>query len=613
MDIFVGSMDSIRLLWGLVRKYLSLVGLNVFFNILSAGLSVFSLLMLIPFLQVLFYQESQLLSNTQLPKIPFIDILYEKWIFLMEDKGQQTALVALCICLILIFILKNGTRYLAAYFLVPVRTGVMRDLRADIYKKLLSLDFNFFQKKRRGEILTKFGSDVQEVEYGIINFIETGIKEPVTIIITLTSLIIMSPYLTMWVIILLPISALVIGKIGKRLKKDSFKAQYQLSLLQMMVDEVMHGIRIIQSFNNVEVLFRKFQSVNQEYRHLHSEMLKRKELASPLSEMLGIIVVAALLLIGGNAILKGDSTLSPEVFITYIVVFSQIISPAKAFSNAWYFIQKGVASLHRIQELLEEKPFYEVRPGTVAKSSFDQQIDIRNLNYAFGERVVLKDINLSISKGQKVAFVGPSGSGKTTLINLISRIYDVPEQTILMDGKDINQIILNDYRNLYAIVTQDPILFFGSIEENLSMAISQQNFEAMIEALGHADALNFVLELPQTMMTQIGERGTALSVGQQQRLTLARAYMKNAPILILDEVTAALDGVSDQSVRNSIQHISQGKTVITIAHRLSSIRDYDQIIFLEGGVITGKGTHEELLNAHPLYRRMVAAQQFEGN
>ncbi len=602
-------MDSIRVLWGLIRKYLTLVGLNMLFNILSAGLSVFSLLMLIPFLQVLFYQEEQLLSNSGLPKIPFIDVLYHQWIDLLESQGQQTALFALCICLMLVFILKNGTRYLAAYFLVPVRTGVMRDLRADIYKKLLSLDFSFFKKKRRGEILTKFGNDVQEVEYGIINFIETGIKEPVTIVVTLTSLVIMSPYLTMWVLILLPVSALVIGRIGKKLKKDSFKAQYQLSLLQMMVDEVMHGIRIIQSYNNTGVLFRRFQDVNQEYRTLHSDMLKRKELASPLSEMLGVIVVAALLLIGGNAILNGNSSLSPEVFITYIVVFSQIISPAKAFSNAWYFIQKGVASLHRIQDLLEERPFYEVNPGTISKHSFDSSIEINNLSYAFEDRRVLKDIKLSIKKGQKTAFVGPSGSGKTTLINLISRIYDVPQGKILVDNLDVNDIQLHDFRNLYAIVTQDPILFFGSIQENLLMADSNASFEEMIESLGHADALNFVLDLPQTMMTDIGERGLMLSVGQQQRLTLARAYLKNAPILILDEVTASLDGVSDQSIRESIGKISKGKTVITVAHRLASIADYDQIVFLESGEITGIGTHQELIQSHALYRQMVASQQ----
>jgi subfamily B ATP-binding cassette protein MsbA len=602
-------MDNIRILWILLKKYLPQVGLNIVFNIISAALSVFSLLMLIPFLQVLFYHEDAVKTSENLPKIPFLDILYRQWLQLMEVYGQQTALIVLCISLVVVFILKNGTKYLAAFFLVPVRTGVMKDLRAGIYDKLLSLDYSFFQRKRRGEILTNFGSDVQEVEYGIINFIETGIKEPVTIIVTLISLIIMSPYLTIWVILLLPISALIIGGIGKKLKRDSFKAQYQLSLLQMMVDELMHGIRIIQSFNNKDVLKDKFQQVNHRYRELHSELLFRKELASPLSEVLGIIVVSAILLIGGKSILSGESTLSPEVFITYIVVFSQILSPAKAFSNAWYFIQKGVVSLQRIQNLLEEKAFYDVQKGSIPVSSFKNTIEIKNLNFSFEDSSILKNLSLEIKKGQKIAFVGPSGSGKTTLLQLIARIYDVDKEAIYVDGICINDIFIQDYKDLIAIVTQEPILFFGTIEENLLVAQSNATQEEMIEALILSDSLDFVRSLPQFLQTPIGERGVLLSGGQQQRIALARAYLKNTPILILDEVTAALDGVSDQAVRKALHQISKGKTVISVAHRISSIIDYDQIYFLENGEITGKGTHEELMKTHLLYQQMVFSQQ----
>jgi subfamily B ATP-binding cassette protein MsbA len=602
-------MDNIRILWILLKKYLPQVGLNIVFNIISAALSVFSLLMLIPFLQVLFYHEDAVKTSENLPKIPFLDILYRQWLQLMEVYGQQTALIVLCISLVVVFILKNGTKYLAAFFLVPVRTGVMKDLRAGIYDKLLSLDYSFFQRKRRGEILTNFGSDVQEVEYGIINFIETGIKEPVTIIVTLISLIIMSPYLTIWVVLLLPISALIIGGIGKKLKRDSFKAQYQLSLLQMMVDELMHGIRIIQSFNNKDVLKDKFQQVNHRYRELHSELLFRKELASPLSEVLGIIVVSAILLIGGKSILSGESTLSPEVFITYIVVFSQILSPAKAFSNAWYFIQKGVVSLQRIQNLLKEKAFYDVQKGSIPVSSFKNSIEINNLNFSFGDSSILKNLSLEIKKGQKIAFVGPSGSGKTTLLQLIARIYDVDKEAIYVDGICINDIFIQDYKDLIAIVTQEPILFFGTIEENLLVAQSNATQEEMIEALILSDSLDFVRSLPQFLQTPIGERGVLLSGGQQQRIALARAYLKNTPILILDEVTAALDGVSDQAVRKALHQISEGKTVISVAHRISSIIDYDQIYFLENGFITGKGTHEELMKTHLLYQQMVLSQQ----
>lgn len=604
-------MNSIRLLWGLTRKYIHYAGWNILFNTLSAALSVFSLLMMIPFLQVLFYPEEKLLSHSSMPEIPLADFFYTQWIAVLSVYGQQRALIVLCVSLILVFVLKNGSRYLAAYFLVPVRTGIMRDMRANIYSKLLSLDYDFFKRKRRGEVFTNFGNDVQEIEYGIISFIETGIKEPVTILVTLISLVIMSPYLSLWVIILLPISAVIIGGIGKKLKEDSLSAQNQLSLLQMMVDEVIHGIRIIQSFSKVDVLFKRFQVVNQEYRRLHANMLKRKELASPLSEMMGIIVVAALLLIGGNTILNGNSSLSPEVFITYIVVFSQIISPAKAFSNAWYFIQKGVASLDRVNSLLKEQAFYDIQPGTEEKKVFTSQIEIKNLNFYFGEKEILKDINLIIEKGKKVAFVGPSGSGKTTLLNILARIYNVAEGQVFIDGVDINDIYLNDYRSLTAIVTQDPILFYGTVEENLQMAAPHASVKEMEDALKASDALEFVSRLPNSIYTEIGERGQSLSIGQQQRLTLARAYLKNAPILFLDEATSSLDGMSDKQVQDAIKNLSAEKTVISIAHKLSSISDYDQIVFLERGEITGIGTHDTLMKSHNQYQKMVSAQAFE--
>jgi len=326
---------------------------------------------------------------------------------------------------------------------------------------------------------------------------------------------------------------------------------------------------------------------------------------------MGIIVVAALLLIGGNTILNGNSSLSPEVFITYIVVFSQIISPAKAFSNAWYFIQKGVASLDRVNSLLKEQAFYDIQPGTEEKKVFTSQIEIKNLNFYFGEKEILKDINLIIEKGKKVAFVGPSGSGKTTLLNILARIYNVAEGQVFIDGVDINDIYLNDYRSLTAIVTQDPILFYGTVEENLQMAAPHASVKEMEDALKASDALEFVSRLPNSIYTEIGERGQSLSIGQQQRLTLARAYLKNAPILFLDEATSSLDGMSDKQVQDAIKNLSAEKTVISIAHKLSSISDYDQIVFLERGEITGIGTHDTLMKSHNQYQKMVSAQAFE--
>lgn len=601
-------MDSIQLLWKHARQYLSHIGGSIIFNVLSAMLSVFSLLMMIPFLQVLFYPEEQLISNNQIPNIPWVDQLHEKWIQVLMIHGQQKALVVLCLSLVLVFVLKNLTRYLAAYFLIPVRTGIMRDLRASIYEKLLSLDYIFLKKKRRGEIFTNFGNDVQEVEYGIINFIETGIKEPVTILITLASLIIMSPYLTLWVIFLLPISAWVIGKIGKQLKKDSAEAQHQLSILQIMVDEVLHGIRIIQSFDLSSSILKNFDHTNNTYRTLHTDMLKRKELASPLSEMLAILVVAVLLLIGGQAILTGKSSLSPEVFITYIVVFSQIISPAKAFSNAWYFIQKGSASLERIQALTTLENATNKHAGNAKLETFKQSIELKNVNFSFGSKQVLHDISFHISKGEKVAIIGPSGSGKTTLLNILASLYPIPVGNILVDGIDSKQLHLQSYRKLFALVTQDPILFHGSIYDNLKMAQPHAQERDIVKALKMAGAWDFAKQLPQGIYTEIEERGQSLSIGQQQRITLARAYLRNSPILLFDEITSAQDGITDQQIQHIIQSLGSDKTVITIAHKLSNIYQYDKIIFLESGKITGIGTHEELLHQHELYAQMVALE-----
>ena len=605
-------MGNIGRLWQLMRADRHLALLNIVFNILSAFFSVFSLLMLIPFLQVLFYGSSMSVQKDSVTEVPFLKYFYEIWLEYLLVHGKSAALTVLCISLILVFLLKNTFRFLALYVLVPVRTGIMMRLRHQIYTHLLRLGYPFYQKTRRGDVLTRFGQDVQEVEYGIVNFMEIGLKEPVTIVITLISLVWMSPILTLWVLVLLPVSALIIGRIGKFLRRQSYQAQQEMSVLQAMVDELMHGIRIIRSLGADQQMDQKFSMVNEGYRQLHTSMLRRKELASPLSEVLGISVVAVLLMIGGNWVLKSNGLLlSPEVFITYIVVFSQIISPAKAFANAWYFIQKGVASLQRIDELLAE-PIIDSKANAVSKESFDEGIHIMGLSYAFDEKLALQDINLDVQKGERVAIVGPSGSGKTTLINLLCGFYHDPHNSIVIDRDNLNDIRREDWQKLYAIVTQEPILFFGTVRENLMMAKPDATEAEIFVAITLADAAGFITDLPSGLDTSIGERGVQLSGGQQQRLSLARAFLRNAPVLILDEATASLDSQSDQSVRAAIRRLAEGKTVIAIAHRLSSIRTFDRIVVLENGMVTGSGTHEQLLSKHPTYQQLVAGQRLDG-
>jgi subfamily B ATP-binding cassette protein MsbA len=600
-------MSNLKMLWELMQPWKWRAVLNVFFNLLSSIFSVFSLLMLIPFLQVLFYNDRSALQDSGLPELPVLQQLYDAWLSLLDEHGQQAALMALCISLIVTFLLKNAFRFLALYVLVPLRTGAMMQLRKKIYSKLLQLDFPFFQKTRRGDVLTRFGQDVQEVEYGIVNFIEVGLKEPASIIITLAGLIWMSPMLTLWVAVLLPLSALIIGRIGKLLKRQSFEAQQELSHLQAMVDELIHGFRIIRSLGSAEMVLQKFDGTNHRYRNLHTSMLQRKELASPLSEVLGITVVAILLMIGGRWVLQGNSVLSPEVFITYIVVFSQVISPAKAFANAWYFIRKGVASLERIHELTEV-PVLQSTSG-YAKKGLDDQLFIADVSHQFGDQMALFGITLNIRKGEKVAITGPSGSGKTTLLNLIGRFYPLQKGSITLDGIDIGHIREEDFHRLYAIVTQEPILFYGTVRENMLMADPEASDETIWQALEAADAAVFVKQLPAQLDTSIGERGVQLSGGQQQRLALARAWLRQAPILLMDEATAALDSSADQAVRDAIKHLAADKTVLSVAHRLSSVIDFDRIIVMEHGRIIAEGTHAVLMAESDLYRELAAGQR----
>jgi subfamily B ATP-binding cassette protein MsbA len=524
------------------------------------------------------------------------------------EAGKSKALLFICLFTVAVFLVKNIFRYFAVHFLAPMRTGIASNIRQQLYDKILHLHVLFFSGQRKGDILTRLTNDVQEVEYGILHFLEVAFKEPVTILATLTTMLILSPRLTLFVLIILPLSGYIIGKIGKTLKQASSRSQQLQGSINSMVDETISGIRIIKSFTAEDSLSGKFREINRQHNRLGTAMIRRRDLSTPLSEFLGISVVVIVLYFGGKMIIHHTSPLSAEAFIAFIVIFSQIIQPAKAFSNAFYFIQKGFASLKRIEEVLkEENKIIDAVPAEHL-GSFSDKIELKNVSFSYNEIWVLKNVSLEIPKGKKIALVGVSGSGKSTLIQLLLRFFDVVHGEILVDGKNIKNIAQKDLRNLMAMVTQQTVLFNDSVANNISLSKpAQQSSIKEAARLAHAD--EYVQKMPEGYDTNIGDNGIKLSGGEQQRLTIARAIYKDAPILILDEATSHLDSNSEKLVHDALQNLLKDKTAIIIAHRLSTVQFADEIIVLKEGVISERGTHLELMKKEGDYKKLVELQQ----
>lgn len=613
-------MKDLRSLLQYCRPYVSNIVWNVLFNLLSTIFSIFSFLMLIPFLNLIF--NSDKLIATPLKQVPFslshlkeyIGATFNNTILHYiqgssdMETGKSNALMFICLFTVLVFLIKNVFRYLAVHFLAPMRTGIASNIRQQLYDKILRLQVLYFSDQRKGDILTRFSNDVQEVEYGILHFLEVAFKEPVTIIATLVTMLILSPALTLFVLIILPLSGYIIGRIGKSLKHASASAQQLQGSINSMAEETISGIRVIKSFTAEENLSEKFRNINDRHNKIGTGMIRRRDLSTPLSEFLGISVVVVVLFIGGKMIIHHSSPLSAEAFIAFIVIFSQIIQPAKAFSNAFYFIQKGLASLKRIEEVLQEPLQVSDAATPLSIAQFEQQIEWKQVSFAYKEEQVLKEISLVLPKGKKIAIVGVSGSGKSTFIQLLLRFFDVSSGQILIDGKDIRSIAQKDLRDLVGLVTQQTVLFNDSVANNITLGKPQASISVQQAAkLAHAE--EFIRKLPEQYEANIGDNGIKLSGGEQQRLTIARAFYKNAPILILDEATSHLDSNSERLVQDALTHLLQDKTAIIIAHRLSTVQFADQIILLKAGRIAESGTHEELMKLGGEYKKMVDLQQ----
>ena len=595
-----------------VKPYLGYAGLNIFFNILNILFSLVSITMIIPFLGLLFGTQEKVYDPAPLgfSASAIKENFYALITTIIDDKGEVEALVFVCILILVMFFFRNLCRYLALYFLSPIRNGVVCDLRNDLNKKIISLPLSYFTEKRKGDITARMTTDLVEIEWSIMSSLEMFFKDPLNIIIFLITLIIISPQLTIFVIILFPVTGFLIALIGKSLKKSSEKGQNKMGDLLSIIDENLSGLRIIKAFDAEKMIHEKFEKESEDYRNIMTRLLRKKDLSSPMSEFLSTVVMITVMWFGGKLVLSGSSTLSPEEFIGYIAIFSQLIPPAKSFTSAYYFIQKGSASAARILQILDTKN--DIKDGENAKaiSEFKAEIKMEGLTFSYENIQVLKDIDLTIRKGETVALVGQSGSGKSTLADLIARFYDVKIGAVQIDGKNIKNLKITDVRKLMGIVNQESILFNDSIFNNILLGNPTATKREVEEAAKVANAHDFILQCENGYNTNIGDSGVKLSGGQKQRLSIARAILKNPPILILDEATSSLDTQSEKLVQEALNNLMQSRTSIVIAHRLSTIQHADKIIVLHEGKIVETGTHNQLIAANKHYKTLYDLQDF---
>lgn len=585
------------------------IALYVVFNVLSILFSLVSLAMLAPFLQLLFGKEA---PTTELPAfnlsanylLAFLKYHLSQLIIL---HSKVYALGAICIIIIISIFFKNLFTYLSYRTLAPIRNHVMARLRDSLFKKILILPIGYFTEQRKGDIMSRMSNDMNEIEWSIIGTLEGLIREPLTILIILTTLIVMSPTLSLFLLVLLPATGFIIGRVSRSLRKQSNESQEKQGELLSVLDETLGGMRVIKAFNAENSILSKFLHLNSIFNHIRVKMAFRRDLASPLSEFMGVLVLCCILWFGGKLAL--GNTINADTFITYIVFFTQIINPAKSLSTAFYNAQRGSAAIQRIEEVLKAPVTVEEKADAKTLEAFRQKIEFRHVSFSYEDTVILDDINLTIEKGKTIALVGSSGAGKSTLADLIPRFHDVTKGEILIDGVNIKEFSLGSLRHHMGIVTQEPVLFNDTIAANIALGDSTANIADIEDAARIANAHDFIMRKEEGYQTNIGDRGSKLSGGERQRLTIARAVLKNPPILILDEATSSLDTESERLVQDAISNMMQNRTSIVIAHRLSTIRHADEIIVLQKGKIIERGTHNELIALNSFYKKLVDMQE----
>jgi len=600
------------------KGYLSLA---VLFNILSALLNLVAFALVMPILNILFQIEERVTTyipfssldlTTQAGWSQMKEVVTNNFGYfvsqLIETEGASYTLIILGVYLVLMTLLKVGATYLGGFFLVPIRTGVVRDLRNQLNAKILALPLGFFSEERKGDVLARITGDVGEVENSVMSSLDLLLKNPILIFVYLGSMLVISWQLTLFVFLVLPIAGFVMGRVGKSLKRTSLEAQNQWGQLISQVEETLGGLRIVKAFTAEEFVDKRFRDSNEEYRQTVIGVNRRQLLAHPVSELLGTATIAIVLWYGGSLILNRDSSIDASTFIYYLVIFYSLINPLKDLSKGAYAIRRGMGSMERVDRILQAESTI-TDPAEPKPVVFNEAIRLEKVSFRYAEEWVLRDVDLTIRKGQTVALVGHSGSGKSTLVDLIPRFYDVVEGRITIDGTDIREVAVADLRRLMGNVNQEPILFNASVFENIAFGVEGATLEKVRQAAEVAHADEFINEMPAGYDTNIGDRGGKLSGGQRQRLSIARAVYKNPPILILDEATSALDTESERLVQDALYKLMKTRTTIAVAHRLSTIKNSDEICVLHEGEIVERGTHDELMDIEGYYKKLHDMQE----
>jgi subfamily B ATP-binding cassette protein MsbA len=595
------------------KKYRKFTVLNILFNILYAIFNVLSVLAFIPVLRILFSTDKKVIREPVYEGMNSLgSYLENRFNYFISQKiindGEIDVLLFICLLSLSLFFFKNLFRYLASYVITFLRTGIVKDLRDQLYHKIVELPIAYFSEKRKGDIIARMTSDVKEVETSILTSIEALVREPLTVIISISIMLYISIELTLFVFILLPVSGFIISSISKKLKANSAKAQKETGNFLSFIEETLTGLRIIKGFNAESVIAKKFNNSTQNFRKLMTSVFHRQTLASPMSEFLGSATIITILWYGGTDVLKETSSLDSSKFLGYILLFYTVLNPIKLITTTYYNIQKGEASAERIMQILNTENTIKDKPNALVKENFKHQIEFKNISFKYKDEYVLKNFSLTINKGETVALVGQSGSGKSTLANLITRFYDVNKGAIFIDGIDIKDITKKSLRDLMGIVSQDSILFNDTVANNINLGNQNATETAILEASIIANANEFIQDLPEKFNTNIGDSGGTLSGGQKQRLSIARAVLKNPPIMILDEATSALDTESEQLVQTALEKMMQNRTSLVIAHRLSTIQKAHKIVVMKKGKIAEQGKHEELLAKKGEYFKLVSMQ-----